>query len=98
MISGLLLKQVWRFPPLVLRGHSERANAALFMQRLLPSSMEVPGSFECIGHIAHLNLRDDMLPFKHVIGEVRPNPFQRLRIAVAIMQTIEAIMDAGDHG
>lgn len=42
------------------------------MRQILPSSInELPSSFEQIGHIAHLNLRDDLLPFKHQIGQVR---------------------------
>ena len=31
---------------------------------------EVPASFESVGHIAHANLRDDLLPFKSIIGQV----------------------------
>ncbi|RHY32561.1 hypothetical protein DYB32_002433 [Aphanomyces invadans] len=41
------------------------------LRRLLPESItEIPASFETIGHIAHLNLRDFHLPYKHVIGQV----------------------------
>lgn len=32
--------------------------------------MEVPSSFETVGHIAHLNLREELLPHKHTIGQV----------------------------
>ena len=39
-------------------------------QRLLPPGSEVPSSFESVGHIAHLNIRDELLPYKHVIGQV----------------------------
>lgn len=39
-------------------------------QALLPPGAEVPSSFETVGHIAHLNLRDELLPFKRVIGRV----------------------------
>ena len=40
------------------------------MQKLLPEGCEVPTSFEGVGHIAHLNIRDELLPYKHVIGQV----------------------------
>ena len=39
-------------------------------QRLLPEGCEVPSSYECVGHIAHVNLRDELLPYKHIIGQV----------------------------
>ena len=40
------------------------------LQRLLPEGCEVPTSFESVGHIAHVNLRDELLPFKNIIGQV----------------------------
>jgi hypothetical protein len=46
------------------------AAAAGCRQRLLPEGVDIPGSFESIGHIAHLNLRDEHLPYKHIIGQV----------------------------
>ncbi len=30
----------------------------------------MPSSFETVGHIAHLNIRDDLAPYKAVIGQV----------------------------
>ena len=33
--------------------------------------MEIPSAFETVGHIAHLNLREEQLPFKKVIGQAR---------------------------
>jgi tRNA (guanine37-N1)-methyltransferase len=39
------------------------------LQKLLPIS-EIPSAFETVGHIAHLNLRDDVLPFKYIVGKV----------------------------
>eukprot|EP00920_Eleutheroschizon_duboscqi_P041362 GHVT01099232.1.p1 GENE.GHVT01099232.1~~GHVT01099232.1.p1 ORF type:complete len:550 (+),score=111.01 GHVT01099232.1:57-1652(+) len=36
----------------------------------LPSGLTVPSSFEAIGHIAHLNLRTALLPWKRLIGRV----------------------------
>jgi|APGre2960657444_1045066.scaffolds.fasta_scaffold00668_6 tRNA (guanine37-N1)-methyltransferase len=32
--------------------------------------MDVPTSFETVGHIAHLNLRDEQLPYKLLVGRV----------------------------
>ncbi|KAH7491788.1 tRNA (guanine(37)-N1)-methyltransferase [Phytophthora ramorum] len=35
------------------------------LSELLPKGMDIPSSFETVGHIAHLNLRDNQLPYKH---------------------------------
>lgn len=40
------------------------------LKRLLPNLVEIPSSFEQAGHIAHLNLRDEALPHKHLIAQV----------------------------
>jgi tRNA G37 N-methylase Trm5 len=38
------------------------------LREVLPPGTEVPSSFETIGHVAHVNLRDEVLPYKKVIG------------------------------
>eukprot|EP00271_Cylindrocystis_brebissonii_P017158 TRINITY_DN4343_c0_g1_i1.p1 TRINITY_DN4343_c0_g1~~TRINITY_DN4343_c0_g1_i1.p1 ORF type:complete len:608 (+),score=133.74 TRINITY_DN4343_c0_g1_i1:52-1824(+) len=40
------------------------------LKEILPPDIEVPSSFETIGHVAHLNLRDELLPYKRIIGQV----------------------------
>lgn len=40
------------------------------LQRLLPEGSDVPSSFETVGHVAHLNIRDELIPYKHLIGQV----------------------------
>ncbi len=40
------------------------------LTRLLPNLQEVPCSFEQAGHLAHLNLRDEALPYKTLIAQV----------------------------
>lgn len=40
------------------------------LREILPPGVEVPSSFETIGHIAHLNICGDLLPYKHVIARV----------------------------
>ena len=40
------------------------------LKRILPVACEIPSAFEQIGHLAHINLRDELLPFKYIIGKV----------------------------
>ncbi|KAJ8763607.1 hypothetical protein K2173_003079 [Erythroxylum novogranatense] len=40
------------------------------LETLLPKDMIVPSAFETVGHIAHLNLRDEHLPYKKLIAKV----------------------------
>ncbi|KAJ3249392.1 tRNA(m(1)G37)methyltransferase [Chytriomyces hyalinus] len=40
------------------------------LRSILPDELNVPSSFELIGHIAHMNLRKEYLPFKNIVGEV----------------------------
>ena len=48
----------------------ESWSAEQVLRALLPDDVtEVPSSFETIGHIAHLNLRDCQIDFKEIIGE-----------------------------
>lgn len=41
------------------------------LKALLPSAItEIPSAYEQAGTIAHLNLRDEVLPYKYIIGQV----------------------------
>ena len=40
------------------------------LRKILPAGVEIPSSFEQAGHIAHLNLRPESIPYKHLIGQV----------------------------
>ncbi|XP_043690548.1 tRNA (guanine(37)-N1)-methyltransferase 2-like isoform X3 [Telopea speciosissima] len=40
------------------------------LKQILPLGVEVPSSFETIGHIAHLNITEELLPYKDVIAKV----------------------------
>ena len=40
------------------------------LKKVLPPDVDVPSSFEQCGHIAHLNLREEQLPYKKLIGQV----------------------------
>lgn len=60
------------------------------LRRVLPAEIEVPSGFECIGHIAHVNLRDEQLPYKYLIGEVflKKNPTLRTIVNKVCMHCV----------
>jgi tRNA (guanine37-N1)-methyltransferase len=37
---------------------------------LPPETTEIPSSYELVGHLAHINLRNELLPYKYWIGKV----------------------------
>ena len=45
-------------------------NLEQIFKAILPSHIDFASSFETIGHIAHLNLREELEPFKKIIGQV----------------------------
>eukprot|EP00897_Mesotaenium_endlicherianum_P004405 jgi/Mesen1/3993/ME000210S03233 len=60
------------------------------LRELLPAGSEVPTSFETIGHVAHVNIRDELLPYKHLIGQVLlEKNAPRIRTVVNKVGTIE---------
>ncbi|DBA01967.1 TPA: hypothetical protein N0F65_006700 [Lagenidium giganteum] len=59
------------------------------LAKLLPEVMDIPSSFEAVGHVAHLNLRDNQLPYKHIIGQVILDKNSRLRTVVNKTDNIE---------
>ncbi|KAG6512115.1 hypothetical protein ZIOFF_030210 [Zingiber officinale] len=81
-LSGLLGEDFkgrrWRGPTRLLlldekhakKGVSELPEAIKLLEALLPEGLIVPTGFETIGHIAHLNLRDEHLPFRKLIAQI----------------------------
>ena len=73
---------------LLLARHSvevpyEHFPADAVLRRLLPAHVrEIPGAFETIGHVAHVNLREEHLPFKALIGRVLLDKNPKLRTVV----------------
>ena len=48
----------------------DHLNADEILTQILPPGVEIPSSYEQIGHVAHLNLRDSLTSFKSIIGRV----------------------------
>lgn len=65
-------------------------NAEQILHKMLPTGVEVPGSFETVGHIAHLNLRDEVLEYKHQIGRVLLDKNPRLRTIINKVGSIDS--------
>ncbi|XP_010688144.2 tRNA (guanine(37)-N1)-methyltransferase 2 isoform X2 [Beta vulgaris subsp. vulgaris] len=59
------------------------------LKQILPEGVEVPSSFETIGHIVHLNITDELIPYKDVIAEVfYDKNYPRIRTVVNKVGTI----------
>ncbi|CEI85927.1 Putative tRNA (guanine(37)-N1)-methyltransferase [Rhizopus microsporus] len=45
-------------------------NSEQILRSVIPEELEIPSSFTQIGHIAHLNLKEQYFPWKKIIGQV----------------------------
>lgn len=58
---------------------------------ILPEELvaEAPSGFATVGHIAHLNLRDEYIPYKHIIGQIILDKVSRIRTVVNKLNVIQ---------
>jgi len=61
------------------------------LRAILPEELvgEAPSSFTTVGHIAHMNLKDEYLPWKTLIGEIILDKNPNLRTVVNKMDSID---------
>ena len=52
------------------------------LKKTLPKDIETPSGFETIGDIAHLNLLENQMAFKKIIGQVVMDKNQHIRTVV----------------
>ncbi|KAI1285190.1 tRNA (guanine(37)-N1)-methyltransferase [Halotydeus destructor] len=59
-------------------------------RKVLPENSQGLSSFSIIGHIIHLNLKDELIPYKHFIGEVLIDKNQpTIKLVVNKVKSIE---------
>nr|XP_018260242.1 tRNA (guanine37-N1)-methyltransferase [Kwoniella dejecticola CBS 10117]OBR82400.1 tRNA (guanine37-N1)-methyltransferase [Kwoniella dejecticola CBS 10117] len=65
-------------------------NTSEILSAVLPTtkSDDIPSSFTSTGHIAHMNLREEWLPFRYLIGQVILDKNPGLRTVVNKLDTI----------
>ncbi|KAI0219253.1 tRNA(m(1)G37)methyltransferase [Massospora cicadina] len=59
------------------------------LRSILPDELPPPSSFTTVGHIAHLNLREEYLPYKGIIGEVILDKNPSIRTVVNKLDKID---------
>lgn len=67
---------------------SEEILAAVLPENLLD---EIPCGFTIVGHVAHLNIRDQYLPYKQMIGQVVLDKNPRIRTVVNKLDAIDTV-------
>lgn len=74
------------------------------LSSILPEDVSVPGSFEMVGHLIHLNLLPEHSPYKHIIGQVMLDKHPQCRTVVNKLGSIADVYRvfdmeflAGDH-
>uniref|UniRef100_A0A6S8SY41 tRNA (guanine(37)-N1)-methyltransferase n=1 Tax=Chaetoceros debilis TaxID=122233 RepID=A0A6S8SY41_9STRA len=60
------------------------------LSKVLPKELsEIPSSFEVVGHLAHMNLRQEYYPFKKIIGRVVLDKNKGIQVCVNKTGTIQ---------
>ncbi|KAF9919360.1 tRNA(m(1)G37)methyltransferase [Lobosporangium transversale] len=69
----------------------EHWTADEILRAVLPEELvdEAPSSFTTVGHIAHMNLKDEYLPYKHMIGQIIMDKNPNLRTVVNKTDSID---------
>ncbi|KAJ1741713.1 tRNA(m(1)G37)methyltransferase [Coemansia sp. RSA 1821] len=60
------------------------------LKAILPSSSQAPTSYEQIGHIAHMNLREEFWEYKKIIGQVILDKSPTVTMVVNKLDTIDS--------
>ena len=58
---------------------------------VLPKEVEFSSGFETAGHLAHLNLVDELLPFQYLIGQVILEKNSGIKTVVTKTKIIDSV-------
>lgn len=72
---------------------TEEILSAIMPEELLD---EIPSGFTIVGHVAHLNIRDQYLPYKSIIGQVVLDKNARIRTVVNKLDAIDTVFRTFD--
>jgi tRNA (guanine37-N1)-methyltransferase len=61
------------------------------LRSVVPAHLELPSAYEAVGHIAHLNLRNELLPYKHAIGQALLAKLKQIKTVVNKLSTIHEV-------
>jgi len=66
------------------------------LRSVVPEPLELPSSYEAVGHIAHLNLRKELLPYKRAIGQAFLAKLSQIKTVVNKLDTIHKVFRTFD--
>jgi tRNA (guanine37-N1)-methyltransferase len=77
----------------LIRTYDDQSTDEILRKLLLPSDTirEIPSAVEQVGHIAHLNLREELLPYQHWIGQILLDKHTCLKTVVNKTSSIATI-------
>ena len=68
----------------------EYHSAEYCLRKILPDGMETPSAFEAVGHVAHVNLREEFFPYKYLIAKIIADKNPRIRTVVNKVGAIDS--------
>lgn len=66
------------------------------LRSVIPAELELPSAYEAVGHIAHLNLRKELLPYKTAIGQALLAKLKQIKTVVNKLSTIHEVFRTFD--
>lgn len=95
LIQNLLNDPAYAYPIIRKSTHDvtigyEHYSVDQVLSKILPKDLhEIPSSFEVVGHLAHITLREEYYPYKYIIGRVILDKNKGIQVVVNKTGTIQ---------